>query len=69
MTADEARERVGEIRAELRRVMRAIDRPEPDWKAAEEAAGDCMSMCGTLHVRCLFEGMKAERENEVSEHD
>ena len=34
MTADEARERVGEIRAELRRAMRLLSRPGVDWDAA-----------------------------------
>ena len=55
MTADEARERVGEIRAGLRRAMRLLSRPEPDWKAAEEAASECVRMCAELQARCWME--------------
>ena len=40
MTAEEARERVGEIRDGLRRAMRAVCRPEPDWDAAAAALLD-----------------------------
>lgn len=34
MTADEARARVGEIRAELRRAMRMLCKPDVDWDSA-----------------------------------
>lgn len=34
MTADEARDRVGEIRADLRRAMRLLSRPGVDWDSA-----------------------------------
>ena len=58
MTADEARDRVGEIRAGAARVMRAVCRPKPDWEAAEEAARECVSMCAALETRCWHEGWK-----------
>lgn len=58
MTADEARERVGDIRAELRRAMRAINKPEPDWKTAEEAASDCVRMSAELQSRCWLNEWK-----------
>ena len=45
MTADEARERVGEIRAGAGRIMRVLCIPGPDWKAAEEAASELIDMC------------------------
>lgn len=45
MTADEARERVGEIRAGADRIMRALSVPDIDWKAAEEAASELVDMC------------------------
>lgn len=56
MTADEARDRIGEIRAELRRAMRAISRTEPDWEAAADAASECVRMSAELQTRCWLEG-------------
>ena len=58
MTAEEARDCVGEIRAGADRIMRALCIPGPDWKAAEEAASDCVSMCAALETRCWHEGWK-----------
>ena len=58
MTADEARDRIGGIRAELRRAMRAINRPEPDWDAAEDAAGECVRLCAELQSRCWLNKWK-----------
>ena len=69
MTSDEARGRVGEIRAELRRAMRAVNRPEPDWEAAWKAASRCLDVCGGLHVGCLVEDIKAKAEDERRDHD
>ena len=65
MTADEARERVGEIRDELRRAMRAVCMPEPDWKAAEEAARECVRMCAELEARCWMEDFERRRYDSV----
>lgn len=69
MTADEARGIVSDAREALRSVMRAVNRSKPDWEAAWKAASDCLSMCGTLHVGCLVEDMKAKSGNEGSDHD
>lgn len=52
MTTDEARERVGEIRALLRRAMGAINKTDPDWGAAGEAASECVRLCAELQTRC-----------------
>lgn len=58
MTADEARGRIGDIRAELRRAMRAINRPEPDWEGAEDAASKCVRMSAELQSRCWLNEWK-----------
>lgn len=55
MTADEARERVGEIRAGIDRAMRALSVPGPDWRAAEEAASECVDACVDMEAACLAE--------------
>lgn len=58
MTADEARDRVGEIRTGLRRAMRALSVPGPDWYEAADAAGKCVDMCAALENQCFIEGLK-----------
>lgn len=58
MTADEDRDRVGDIRAGAARVMRAVCRPKPDWKAAEEVARECVIMCAALENQCFIEGRR-----------
>ena len=65
MTADEARERVGEIRAGADRVMRALCVPGPDWKAAEEAASECVRMCAEMQARCWMEDFERGRYDSV----
>lgn len=55
MTDDEARERVGEIRAGAGRIMRALCVPGPDWKAAEDAANELVDMCVEMESVCLAE--------------
>ena len=65
MTAADARERVGEIRAELDRAMRALSVPGPDWKAAEEAASECVRMCAELQARCWMEDFERRRYDSV----
>ena len=58
MTADEARDRVGEIRAELRRAMRLLCKPEPEWYEAADVVGECVDMCAVLEIRCFNEGFR-----------
>lgn len=69
MTAEEARERVGEIRAGADRIMRALSVPGPDWEAAEEAAKetaiDCVSMCAEMQARCWMEDFERRRYDSV----
>lgn len=55
MTADEARERVGEIRAGADRIMRALSVPGPDWDGAVRAARDCAMVCHALEARYWVE--------------
>ena len=65
MTADEARDRGGEIRRSLDRAMRALSVPGPDWKAAEEAASECVRMCAELEARCWMEDFERRRYDSV----
>ena len=65
MTADEARERVGEIRAATDRIMRALSVPDIDWKAAEEAASDCVRMSAEMQARCWMEDFERRRYDSV----
>ena len=61
MTADEARERVGEIRAGADRIMRSLSVPDIDWKAAGEAASECVRMCAEMQARCWMEDFERGR--------
>ena len=63
MTADEARGRVGEIRAGLRRAMRALSVPGPDWTGSARAAGRCVDACAELEARC-YDEMLRERSDD-----
>ena len=65
MTADEARDRVTEARRALDRAMRALSVPDPDWKAAEEAASDCVRMCAEMQARCWMEDFERRRYDSV----
>lgn len=65
MTADEARDRVGEIRAGADRIMRALSVPGIDWKAAEEAASECVRMCAEMQERCWIEDFERRRYDSV----
>ena len=65
MTADEARERVGEIRAGTDRVMRALSVPDIDWNAAGAAASECLRMCAELEARCQMEDFERRRYDSV----
>ena len=55
MTADEARDRAGEIRAALDRAMRALSVPGPDWGGAVDALLDASREANELALRCLDE--------------
>lgn len=63
MTADEARERVGEIRAGADRVMRALSVPGPDWTGAALAAGRCVDACAELEARCYAEMLRGRSDD------
>ena len=65
MESSEGRDRVCEIRARLSDAMRAMSRPEPDWKAAEEAARECVRMCAELEARCWMEDFERRRYDSV----
>ena len=65
MTADEARDRVGEIRAGTDRIMRALSVPGPDWKAAADAASECVRMGAELQSRCWMEDFERRRYDSV----
>ena len=58
MTAEEARERVGEIRAELDRAMRALCVPGPDWGGAVGALVEASDMTRDLARLCASEKRK-----------
>ena len=58
MTADEARERVGEIRAATDRLMRALCVPGPDWYEAADSAGKCVDMCAAMENQGVVEGLR-----------
>ena len=53
MTAEEARDRVGDIRAELRRAMRALSRPEADWDSAAGHLYRAERDCRRLATDCI----------------
>ena len=53
MTADEARERVGEIRAELSRAMRALSVPDVDWDSAAGHLYRAERDCRRLATDCI----------------
>ena len=55
MTAEEARERVGEIRAATDRAMRALSVPGPDWGASVDALLEASREANELALRCLDE--------------
>ena len=58
MTAAEARDRAGEIRATLDRAMRALSVPGPDWGAAVDALLDASREANELALRCLDEKVR-----------
>lgn len=65
MTADEARVRVGEIRAAIDRAMRALSVPGPDWEGAAGALFDAMLAVSYLHGACQMEDFERRRYDSV----
>ena len=64
MTADEARDRVGEIRAGLRRAMRALCRPDVDWDSAAGHLYRAERDCRRLATDCI----RQEVEEDASDY-
>lgn len=63
LESSEARERVGEIRAELRRAMRCVSRPEPDWAGAARALDEANGITCGLWCRCVTEHLREMRRD------
>ena len=55
MTAEEARDRVGDIRAELRRAMRLLCKPGVDWDAAAGWLYRAERDCRRLATDCVIQ--------------
>lgn len=55
MTADDARDRVGEVRAALSRVLRPLSVPEPDWAGATVEMGRVADMAARLQAELWLE--------------
>lgn len=60
MTADEARDRVGEIRSELRRAMRPLCRRDVDWDAAAGWLCRAERDCRRLATDCVRQGVEED---------
>ena len=58
MTADEARERVTEMREALRRAMRSLSRPKPDWAGAARALDEANDVTCGLWSDCVRESWR-----------
>lgn len=61
MTAEEARERVCEVRAATNRLMRALSVPEPEWERAAMEAADAWDALQALVHELSMEAWKARR--------
>lgn len=62
MTAEEARERAGEIRAALDRAVRALSVPGPDWGGAVDALLEASKEANELALRCLDEQVRGDAD-------
>lgn len=60
MTADEARDRIGDIRAGLRRAMRLLCRPGVDWDAAAGWLYRAERDCRRLATECVRQGVEED---------
>lgn len=58
MTADEARDRVTEMREALRRAMRAMSRPKPDWLEAARALDEVNDASCRAWADCVRESWR-----------
>lgn len=61
MTAEEARERVCEVRVATNRLMRALSIPVPEWERASMEAADAWSALQALVHELNIEAWKARR--------
>lgn len=61
MTADDARDRVGEVREAMRRAMRSLSRPKPDWAGAARALDEANEELANLWCRCVTEHLREMR--------
>lgn len=64
MTADEARDRAGEIRDELRRAMRTLCKPDVDWDSAAGYLYRAERDCRRLATDCI----RQEVEEDASDY-
>ena len=55
MTAAEARDRAGVIRGRLRKAVRALSVPEPDWERARKSLDWAATLCMELARDCRRE--------------
>lgn len=60
MTADEARGRIGDIRAELRRAMRLLSSPSVDWDSAAGRLYRVEMECRRLACDCVRQGAEED---------
>lgn len=61
MTAEEARERVGEVRGSVNRLMRALSVPVPEWERASMEAADAWGALQALVHELSMEAWKTRR--------
>lgn len=59
MTADDARDRISEMREALRRASRAVSVPKPDWAGAARAMDGVNEQSCELWQACVRESWKA----------
>lgn len=60
MTADDARDRVTLVRAELRRAMRALCKPGVDWDSAAGWLYRAEMECRRLACDCVRQGVEED---------
>lgn len=65
MESSDARERVGEIRAELDRAMRALSVPGPDWGGAVDALLGASADASDLAMKCLDEKVRGSGHGDL----
>lgn len=60
MTPDEARERIGEIRIELRRAMRAASVPDVDWAETDAVLAHVQALVTDMRAQTLMNALEDE---------